>query len=224
MKRFLSHTQVLLIVALLTNSLLRAQHFTWVKGSTTINQKGEYGNMGVASATNNPGGRSEACTWRDVNGNFWLFGGLGRDYVANLDLLNDLWKYTPSTGQWMWVSGDNFIAQQGVYGSKGVSASTNKPGCRRAAASWIDASGNLWLFGGYGYDGSGGLGRLNDLWKFDPATNQWTWISGSNLINDAGSYGTKGVSSASNLPPARLVATQWMDASGNFLLFGGDLV
>ena len=31
----------------------------------------------------------------------------------------------------------------------------------------------------------------------------WTWISGSNGINEAGNYGTKCVSAASNIPGAR---------------------
>ena len=35
--------------------------------------------------------------------------------------------------------------------------------------SWIDASGNLWLFGGDGYDSVGTQDEyLNDLWKYQP--------------------------------------------------------
>jgi N-acetylneuraminic acid mutarotase len=37
-------------------------------------------------------------------------------------------------------------------------------------SSWIDASGNLWLFGGNGYDSTGNFGYLNDLWQYDPGT------------------------------------------------------
>jgi hypothetical protein len=33
-------------------------------------------------------------------------------------------------------------------------------------SSWIDSSGNLWLFGGYGYDSTGALGYLNDMWHW----------------------------------------------------------
>ncbi len=35
-------------------------------------------------------------------------------------------------------------------------------------------------------------GYLNDLWKFSPSTNQWTWISGNNTINVPGVYGIQG--------------------------------
>ena len=33
---------------------------------------------------------------------------------------------------------------------------------------WIDAAGNLWLFGGQGLCSSGTVGYLNDLWKYEP--------------------------------------------------------
>jgi len=44
------------------------------------------------------------------------------------------------------------------------------PGARSSFSSWIDSSGNMWLFGGYGYDSSGDLGYLNDLWQYNPST------------------------------------------------------
>jgi hypothetical protein len=34
--------------------------------------------------------------------------------------------------------------------------------------SWVDAAGNLWFFGGDGYDSTGAQGYLNDLWEFEP--------------------------------------------------------
>ena len=35
--------------------------------------------------------------------------------------------------------------------------------------TWSDGKGDLWLFGGYGYDGNGNLGLLSDLWVFSPS-------------------------------------------------------
>ena len=55
---------------------------------------------------------------------------------------------------WTWVSGDATIDQSGVYGTKGEGDAANKPGSRDSSISWIDLSGNLWLFGGSGYDDS----------------------------------------------------------------------
>jgi hypothetical protein len=47
----------------------------------------------------------------------------------------------------------------------------NRPGLyvrRVDAFSWIDSSGNLWLFGGDGLDSIGKVGLLNDLWRYTP--------------------------------------------------------
>ena len=67
----------------------------------------------------------------------------------------------------------------------------------------------------------GTTGDLNDLWKYNPSTNSWSWVSGLNLVNSNVAYGTKGTPSASNFPGARQEAVTWVDADGNFWLFGG---
>jgi len=67
--------------------------------------------------------------------------------------------------EWTWVSGSNVGNAKGVYGTQGVPAATNVPGARDSAVTWTDGSGNFWLYGGSG----------NDLWKFSPTTNMWTW-------------------------------------------------
>ena len=87
--------------------------------------------------------------------------------AGDLGDLNDLWQYSPSTGQWTWVSGGNAANASGAYGTQGTASAGSVPGARQAANSWIDSSGNLWLFGGAGY-GSTGNGYLNDLWQFIP--------------------------------------------------------
>ena len=59
---------------------------------------------------------------------------------------------TVSQSEWTWMSGANVTNQTGVYGIKGVPDAANVPGARRGAVSWIDSSGDLWLFGGEGFD------------------------------------------------------------------------
>ena len=53
-----------------------------------------------------------------------------------------------------------------MYGTQGSPDPGNVPGARQSSVSWIDGSGNLWLFGGFGYDAAGNFSRLNDLWRF----------------------------------------------------------
>jgi N-acetylneuraminic acid mutarotase len=195
--------------------------WTWEGGLNTLNANGVYGTQGTAAAGNLPGARDSASSWTDSSGNLWLFGGVGYSAAGSVGNLNDLWRYSPSTGQWAWISGGNANNAVGVYGTQGTAAAGNVPGARYSASAWTDSSGNLWLFGGYGYDSTGAVGKLNDLWQYSPSTGQWTWISGEDAANATGAYGALGIASILNLPGARQAASAWTDSSGNFWLFGG---
>jgi len=195
--------------------------WTWKAGSNAANASGLYGTQGTASANSLPGARNGTSSWTDSSGNFWLFGGVGYDSIGGTGYLNDLWQYSPSTGLWTWVSGGNGDNASGVYGTQGTAAASNVPGARQTANSWIDSSGNLWLFGGVGYGSTGALGSLNDLWRYSPSSGQWTWVTGGNGDNASGVYGTQGTAAAGNAPGARYSASSWI-TSGNLLwLFGG---
>ncbi len=200
-----------------------AKEWTWVSGSSTSpgNRIGVYGTQGTAGSANTPGGRSDAVSWIDASGNLWLFGGSGFDSTGQAGVLNDLWKFSPSTSQWTWVAGSNTVNGHAVYGTLGVAASANHPGARERAVSWTDTSGNFWLFGGDGSDASGSTGSFNDLWEFSPSTSQWTLASGGATLNAAGVYGSAGVAAAGNLPGGRVNAVSWTDHNGNLWLFGG---
>jgi N-acetylneuraminic acid mutarotase len=198
-----------------------AAAFTWVGGPSTIG-KASYGTKGVAAATNMPGPRDESATWTDSSGNFWLFGGEGNDSTGTWGQLNDLWEYSPSSGEWTWVGGSDTAYTKGVYGTQGVAAPTNMPGARRSAVSWVDTSGNVWLFGGYGADSTNTFLYFNDLWKYSPSRNEWTWVGGATTVGAKGVYGTRGVAAAANVPGARANLSGWTDANGNFWLFGGE--
>ena len=193
----------------------------WMGGSSSGNQPGVYGTQGVYAPGNIPGGRGEAVSWRDGNGNLWLLGGLGYGSTT-VGTYNDLWEYSPSTGQWRWMGGSSTIDQSGNYGTQGVYAAGNVPGSRRGAASWSGGSSNLWLLGGYGYASAGNGGLLNDLWEYNPSTQQWRWMGGSSTIDQSGDYGTQGVYAAGNVPGSRWGAVSWLDADGNLWLVGGS--
>jgi hypothetical protein len=185
------------------------------------NLAGVYGVQGVAAAGNFPGGRWGPATWADGVGNLWLLGGQGIDSVGNPGLLNDLWKYNIGSGQWTWVSGSKLVNHAGTYSG---AVGTLFPGARWTPVSWTDASGNFWLFGGFGYDKNGTLGVLNDLWEY--TGGNWVFVSavipGSDTVDQKGIYGTQGVAAAGNTPGGRQTASGWSDASGNLWLFGGE--
>jgi hypothetical protein len=193
--------------------------WTWVKGPSTANQYGTYGTQGTAASANNPGARYLSNSWTDNSGNFWLFGGYG--YAASTaGYLNDLWKYNPSTNQWTWMKGSNISNQIGKYGTISVTSSTNAPGGRYSPTTIKDGSGNLWLFGGYGYSDST-ISNMNDFWKYDISSNNWTWMKGSNTPSVVGVYGTMGVETATNVPGGRRSSVSWTDTNGDMWIFGG---
>jgi hypothetical protein len=191
--------------------------WTWVAGANYANASGVFGTQGTAAASNAPGARRQPIAWTDVAGNFWLFGG---NSAGNVGMLNDLWEYSPSSGQWVWQGGTQVTGAAASYGTQGTPAAGNNPGAREGAASWTDAAGNLWLFGGDRLAGQN-WDDFNDLWSYSPTTGLWTWVGGLNTAGNAGSYGTEGVAAAGNLPPARTDAISWMDSAGVFWLFGG---
>jgi N-acetylneuraminic acid mutarotase len=195
--------------------------WTWVGGSNTADAVGVYGTQGTAAATNVPGARMGGSTWLDASGNVWLFGGLGLGQGGAIQEYNDLWEYSPISGQWTWIAGSDAPNAAGIYGTQRAGSAGNSPGARVSAVSWKDPAGNFWLFGGHGYAQVGNVGNLNDLWEYSPGAGVWSWIAGSSSTATPGSYGTQGIPAISSVPGAREQATGWVDGSGNFWLFGG---
>jgi N-acetylneuraminic acid mutarotase len=195
--------------------------WTWENGDKIVESMGVYGIKGIASYSNKPGARTDALSWVDSNGTMWLFGGNGYGTTGMNSYLNDLWRYNPATNQWTWVSGDNSTNQYSHYGVKGVPSASNKPGARTGSATWADNNGNLWLFGGSGYAATSSPWLLNDLWQYNPTTNQWAWVSGDQVTSQNGIYGNKGIPNTLNKPGARGSAASWIDDNGNLWLLGG---
>ncbi len=86
--------------------------------------------------------------------------------------------------------------------------------------SWIDDYSDFWIFGGYGKNAAT-WSELNDLWKYNRFTNQWTWVKGDSTQIHYGSYGTQGIAAAGNKPGGRYDAVSWTDNFGSLWLFGG---
>lgn len=201
-----------------------ADEWTWVAGAAGTNDKGTYGTIDVAATSNTPGARDGAVFWKDDDGDFWLFGGNGRGASGSVGKLNDLWLFDVSAQKWIWKDGSSSIGQQGSYGIKGEATTSKIPGGRSTGASVKGADGNLWLYGGSGFDGiaSGGSGTLNDLWKYYPSSDIWNWFHGNNTANHSHTYGTIGVPNSNNTPGDRYHSpVSWVDAEDNFYLYGG---
>ena len=177
----------LLVAWASAHSQSAANEWIWMDGSTTFPgggiSGGVYGTLGTPSTGNLPGSRASAATWKDNNGNLWLFSG-----EVFSEYYNDVWRFNPATTEWTWMSGSNADVPGviggigGVYGTQGTPAAGNTAGGRVGPVAWTDSSGKFWMFGGYGYDSTSKAGYLNDLWQLNPSTLQWTWMGGNSKV------------------------------------------
>ena len=196
-----------------------SEEWTWMGGSNFVGGSGVYGERLVAEEENIPGARYGSVTWTDVAGVFWLFGGYSYTYEV---YFNDLWKYNVATSTWTWVSGSNSFDETPSYETRGVPSGTSLPGGRNGSASWVGNDGNLWLFGGYGLDDIDFYWWMNDLWKFDTETNEWTWVAGPSYGGNSGVYGILAEGDVDNIPGSKVNPSAFRDPDGNFWLFGGS--
>lgn len=200
-------------------------------GSNRLDSPSSYGQLGGISVP--------SCT-TDNDGNFLLYGGyLNTSYsgVKPSDSIyyNILWLYnlsniTSLSSFTLAGTSDGYAPIPGalaVYGTQGIANSANTPGALATSASWVDASNNLWLFGGLNGTGDSATLNLsstpkyNHLWLFDRTTKQWTWVKGSNTANATGTYGQLNTPDTANTPGARENSSYIRDNAGNFWLFGG---
>jgi hypothetical protein len=72
-------------LSLLTINLIAQTpgQWTWMKGTNAANPPATYGTQGVFAPANTPPGAYEGCNWTDLNGNFWLYGGLNESLTNN---------------------------------------------------------------------------------------------------------------------------------------------
>lgn len=188
--------------------------WTWIAGSNS-----SYPQQSDAS----PISLSSPMAWTGIDGDLWLLGYHVETSGDTVLTRNELWRFRPSSGSWTRVRGTLSASRAGTYGVMGVPSASNAPGARVAGVTWTDSVGDLWLFGGGGGDSTpDGEGSLNDLWRYDPASDMWTWMGGSNLASSAGIYGVRGVPSASNIPGGRAYGTAAADHDGNVWIFGGQ--
>src|SRR5690606_30459916 len=111
------------------------------------------------------------------------------------------------------------IDNVGYFGTKGVETNANLPSPRYWMSSWTDLSGNFYLWGG-----SQDFENYDDVWRYNPNTNKWTWVAGGSSINGNGNYQQYCLNQSNGSPKARGSASvaQILGCSNNFLTFGGD--
>lgn len=129
-----------------------------------------------------PDREDHSAVWDARDGRMLVFGGgrEGRPY-------DDLWSYDPKANAWTELTPEG-----------------TGPGARfRHQAVWDAENARLLVFGGYGGVFPGGY--RNDLWSYDPATNEWTELG---LDGDAP-------------PPRSTHGAAWDADTGRLMIVGG---
>ena len=164
---------------------------------------------------------SKASSWIHPSGRLYMFGG-----STTAGLTSDFWIFSSETLEWTKLSGVSGSDKcAGKYGKMGVASKNNYPGCREGAATWVDKQGDLWMFGGSGFDNfSHGAyadsGLLSDFWMYNTSSYQWVWIGGLSRGEGVPFFGEKGKPDLRNIPGPRESAVSF--SFGNQLwLFGG---
>jgi hypothetical protein len=139
-------------------------------------------------------------------------------FVCLMATIQPIYAQTGDQLKWTWMKGGKYATSVPHYGIRGVEAPDNQPPARFGAATWIDTSGHLWLFGGSRLNGL----NYNDLWTFNPDNNRWTWIAGDSIPNQYGEYGTLGQPAITNNPRARDQMMAWISRDNQLWLYGGS--
>jgi len=189
--------------------------WVWVRGDTLFGQYTNAALWGVEDSSYNPDALYLASTFKDSIGRFYIFGGATWDTSWNDHMTSSaLWRYNPVTNLWALLK---FTWDpSGIYGTEGIPDSSNGPGNRFGSTIWEDHLGHIWMFGG----GTSGY-SYSDLWKYNIATNNWTWMKGPDHWEIPGVYGFKGISDSINNPSPRREAVGWVDSDNNLWMFGG---
>jgi hypothetical protein len=163
----------------------------------------------------------------------------------------------PTTAQWTWsvlfsvcvlrlfigaslrIGGSSVTSDSGVFGTKGVPASSNRLPNRYGHCLVRDSS-NLYVFGGYGWSSSGYYYYYRaDLWRFSLNTVRprvcmlapfshgfglqklWTWIGGTSSLSASAVYGVQAIGSPTTRPSAKINAAMVIDKANMIWLLHG---
>jgi hypothetical protein len=144
-------------------------------------------------------------------------------YTNSRTPYNAIWTFNFNTKLWTWIRGEKTSATVKNTGSLGVPTKTGYPGPRSNFAFWFDKSARMFYqFGGLGNGDSTASRLLCDLWRYNVATDEYTWIGGiGNLRN--GIYGTRGQFGANNWPGSRQGTRMaaFSTAENRSYIFGG---
>lgn len=206
-----------------------SKNWVWLKGDTILYSPGHFGTKGIADPANVPCARTSAVSWV-YNNEFYLFGGISLvpDDQGNMigAYCGDLWKYSPSSNRWTWLQGDSVKNTLPVFGTKGIADPANKPGALTDGIGW-SRDNKLYLYAGSGIQNvpeNTNNGPYNNVWEYDPANNNWTWLNGSgDVVAQLPYFNINNSNDPANNPGGRS-SLQGVCTGNEFYIFGGRFI
>jgi len=183
---------------------LLANQWFFMNGNQTKNAGGDYSTSGNGY----PGSRYGLSLIKLLNDSLILFGGYNGLY------LNDVWRYDLETNEWYFVNGNQTTNSGGFYSRLG----NGYPGARFTHSMSLLSNNSIFLFAGYGYS-STSQGVLNDLWRYDPLSNDWYFLEGSTTTLSVPNF----ISSSGNgYPGSRYTQSISTLSNNSIIIFGGE--
>jgi hypothetical protein len=170
--------------------------WSWEWGSdnmTHYDEKGRHTDKGYPGSSYQPGARKGAISWIDRYGFMWLFGGFGWQDREYFETGSDDPFYC-------WQKKEDDKEDDNETGGDDEEEEEEDP-----AKDCPDP------------------GALNDLWVYNSITREWAWVSGSDNVEQHGSYGTMGEPSFESMPGSRLNSIPWIDKDDNLWLLAGQV-
>jgi len=177
--------------------LLGNQWF-FINGNQTSNVETVYSTLGDGY----PGSRYGYSLIKLLNDSLILFGGSSNGYP-----INELWRFDLETNDWYFVNGNETINAEGVYSTLG----DGYPGGRYYVSMSLLSNNSIILFAGGTNSGS-----FNDMWRFDPLSNEWYFVEGFTFVFSSVSELENGY------PVARDKHSISTLSDNSIILFGGD--
>jgi len=179
----------------------QANQWYFLSGNKTLNSPGLY----TSSGNGYPSARGLPAAALLSNLSLIYFSGLQNTSMY----FNDLWRYDTQTNKWYFMNGNSVINSLGSYTTLAT------PSARYDVSFAVLLNESLIAFGGIGFNASNVTGYLNDLWRYEPLSNQWFFINGNKTLNVLSSY------SETLMPGGRGGYSMVTLANNTVLLFGG---
>jgi hypothetical protein len=180
--------------------------WTFVNGSDGVESPSIFGEPRIPDPNAFPGARRFPACWKDNNGHFWIYGGLG---VGSH--LGDTWRFDGVN--WAFWGGSTSANAAPVYGTPKTFSFDYHPGGRQM--STVTTSGSAaYLVGGFLIGASSG-----DIWKFESDKGWAFWSGNIGMTNTV--PGTIRVPSETNKLGSKTMTMTVVDEFDNLWIFGG---